>query len=311
MKSCPSAGPVVVALAWLFADEARLPAADPPAWNVRGHVPVNQFLIQSHRGAGELEAENCVEAFELAWKLGTVPEADVRATKDGTTVAFHDTDFKRLVKDAPPELAGKGIKDLSWDEVHALDVGSWKGEKFAGRRVPRMADVFRLMTDRPDRRLYLDIKEIDLKKLAAEVGAAKVASQVILASTHHPIIREWKGLVPESGTLLWMGGTEAAMGKRLADLRKAKFEGVTQLQIHVRPKAGTDEFTPTPAFLTKTGQELRDRGILFQTLPWGGTDTKLYWKLLDLGAASFATDHPTITLDAVRKYYETKAVGRP
>ena len=55
------------------------------------------------------------------------------------------------------------------------------------------------------------------------------------------------------------------------------------------------------------GAELRERGILFQTLPWGSTDRKLYWKLLDLGAASFATDHPQVTRDAVREYYEQKA----
>jgi glycerophosphoryl diester phosphodiesterase len=288
-------------------------ADDSPAWNVRDHVPRDRFVIQSHRGAGELEAENTLEAFELAWKLGTVPEADLRVTKDGVIVAFHDNDFTRLVKGVAPGLARKGVKDLTWDELRALDVGSWKGEKFAGRRVPRMADVFRGMTDKPERRLYLDIKEMDLKELAGEVNAARVGSQVIVASSKHPVIKEWKALVPESGTLLWMGGTEAALEKRLAALRKAKFAGITQLQIHVRtkPAGGGEELTPSPAFLAATGRELREHGILFQTLPWGSTDPKLYWRLLDLGAASFATDHPTVTLDAVRKYYEKKAAPRP
>ena len=74
-----------------------------------------------------------------------------------------------------------------------------------------MSEVFATMTDKPERRLYLDIKEIDLKQLASEVRAARVSAQVILASTKYPIIREWKKLVPESGTLLWMGGTEEAL----------------------------------------------------------------------------------------------------
>lgn len=287
------------ALTMLFAPLA------PRDWNVRDQVPLKDFVIQSHRGAGELEAENTIEAFELSWKLGVIPEADLRATKDGVMVAFHDANFKRLVKGASPGLVKKGIKNLTWDEVSVLDVGSWKGEQFAGRRIPKMIDVFKAMTGRPDRRLYLDIKEIDFKILAKAIQDAKIESQVILASTKYDQIVEWKSLVPLSGTLHWMGGTEEELEARLVELRKKKYEAVTQLQIHVRTTG--DEMTPTPAFLKKTGEELRRHGILFQTLPWGSTDSKLYWKLMDLGAASFATDHPRITLDAVRAYYEQKA----
>ncbi|MEY3895224.1 MAG: Glycerophosphoryl diester phosphodiesterase, partial [Verrucomicrobiota bacterium] len=62
-----------------------LTAQDKPSrgpWNVTEHVTLNDFVIQSHRGAGELVPENTIEAFELGWKLGTYPEADLRTTKD-------------------------------------------------------------------------------------------------------------------------------------------------------------------------------------------------------------------------------------
>lgn len=278
------------------------------SWNVRDHIPLGKFLIQSHRGAGELEAENTVEAFELAWKLGTVPEADVCATKDGVIVAFHDTNFRRLVKDAPAELAGKGVKDVTWDELSRFDVGTRKAPEFAGRKVPRLADVFRKMTGRPERRLYLDVKEVDLAKLAGEVEDARVGAQVILASPRPAELRRWKELVPESGTLLWMGGTEEELTEKLTDVRATGFAGITQLQIHVRVRPGEDGggLTPSPEFLAATGRELRERGILFQTLPWETTDPAVYRRLLDLGVASFATDHPKLTLDAVRGYYESR-----
>ena len=32
----------------------------------------------------------------------------------------------------------------------------------------------------------------------------------------------------------------------------------------------------------------------------------IYWKLLDLGLMSFATDHPDVTRDAVKAYYDEK-----
>lgn len=278
-------------------------------WNVRDEIPLEEFVIQCHRGAGELEAENTIEAFTLAWKLGTVPEADVRATSDGVIVAFHDADFGRLVKDADAALKKKGVEDLNWEALQRLDVGSWKGDEFAGRRVPRMTDVFRLMTGHPQRRLYLDIKEVDLERLAGEVRSAKVEGQVILASTKYDLHRQWKKLVPESGTLLWMGGTEEALAKRLSALRETEFADVTQLQIHVRPRSADDGggFAPSPAFLRRTGEELRSHDILFQTLPWGSTDPQLYRQLLDLGVASFATDHPHVTLEAVRDYYRQRS----
>src|SRR5687768_9384453 len=111
-------------------------------WNVRDHVPLEKFVIQSHRGAGELAPENTLEAFELGWKLGTYPEADVRTTKDGVIVAFHDNDFSRVVKGISPEMAKKGVADVTFEELSKLDVGSCKGDQFSGRRGCKVSDIF-------------------------------------------------------------------------------------------------------------------------------------------------------------------------
>src|SRR5215213_9749740 len=115
--------PWLLALAWAplaFSQEAKLKSP----WNVRHHIPVDQFIIQSHRGAGELTEENTIEAFETGWKLQTYPEADIRMTYDGVIVAFHDENFARVVKGVSPEMAKKGVKDLTWDELRQIDVGS-------------------------------------------------------------------------------------------------------------------------------------------------------------------------------------------
>lgn len=86
---------------------ATFPAAEPAAWNIRDHLPREDIVVQGHRGVGNLAEENTVEAFELAWKLGVIPEADLRITRDGVIVPFHDNNFARVVKDAPPELRKK------------------------------------------------------------------------------------------------------------------------------------------------------------------------------------------------------------
>jgi glycerophosphoryl diester phosphodiesterase len=297
---------------------AQTPSAPPKAtelapvrssWNVRDHVPLSRFIIQSHRGAGELAPENTLEAFELGWQLGTYPEADVRTTKDGVIVAFHDNDFSRVVKGVGPERAKQGVTDVTFAELSRLDVGAWKGDRFAGRRISRMTEVFARMQSRPERHLYLDIKNVELKQLASEVKAAGVQNQVVLASSKHTIIQDWKALVPQSDTLLWMGGTEAAKSQQIAALRAAGFAGITQLQAHVRFPGDAQDvkpgepFSPSRAFLVDLSRELAGRGILFQTLPYGATNAGTYWQLMDLGLASFATDHPEVTLRAVRDYY--------
>lgn len=269
-------------------------------WTIRGNIPADKVVIQCHRGAGTLAPENTLEAFELAWSLGTIPEADLRTTRDGVIVAFHDGNFARVVKDASPELKKKGVADLSWAELSALDVGE-------GRHVTTLAPVFERMKGRPERRLYLDIKNVDLKKLAELVRAHDVEPQVILASTLYPVLRTWKSLAPASGTLLWMGGTEDEQKRRFEELRGTSFADVTQIQLHVRLKPGADlakadPFTISDAFLRDAGKELRAHGILFQSLPWGGADAKVYARLLDLGVMSFATDFPKATIDAVRQY---------
>jgi glycerophosphoryl diester phosphodiesterase len=295
------------------------PVAEPPQaqWTVRGNLPQEKFVIQSHRGAGVLEAENTLEAFELGWKLGTYPECDVRTTKDGQIVTFHDDNFSRVVKNIPDDMKKKGVKDVTWDDLKKMDVGAWKGEKFQGKRVVTIGEVFERMAGKPERHLYMDIKNIDFEQLAGEVKKYKVEAQVVLASTKYDQIRLWKKLVPQSDTLHWMGGTaksekdgttEAVLRKRIEDLRRTNFADITQLQIHVRLKPGktlgnADAFSPSEAFLKEAGDELRRHGIVYQCLPWGIDDPRVYWRLLDLGVMSFATDHPDVTTDAVRKYY--------
>src|SRR5690242_5269589 len=288
---------------------AAPPVDAPPSWNVREQVPLSDFIIQSHRGAGVLAPENTLGAFELGWKLGTVPESDLRTTSDGVIVTFHDPNFERVVNGASPELKKKGVADVTFAELSKLDVGSWKGEQFEGRHVSKMSDVFALMTGRPERPLYLDIKNVDLKHRAAEVKTAHVGAQVILASTRYPVIPEWKKLIPDSQTLLWMGGTEKQLEQRIADLRAANFDGVTQLQIHIHLNTNSpaaEPFTLSRRFLESAGKEVRSHGIVYQALPYDTTDPKVDWQLLDLGFESFATDHPDITLKAVRDYYAQK-----
>lgn len=277
-------------------------AQEPRAgWNLRDHIPLGEVAVQSHRGAGNLMPENSSEAFELAWSLGTIPEADLRTTKDGVIVAFHDDNLARIQPKASPDQKRRGIGDLSWDEVSRLDVGAWKGPEFAGQRIARLSDIFAMLRSRAGRRIYVDIKKVDLEQLAREAKEAGLADRLILASTDYALIRRWKALAPASSTLHWMGGTEAKLSERLDILRDAGFADIDQLQIHVRKVEG--RYTPSDTFLMEAGRELREHSILFQVFPWDMSEAQDFRRLMDLGVASFATDHPDAAMSAIRDYY--------
>lgn len=288
-----------------FTDESSKSVSQKTSWNVRDHIPFEKLIVQSHRGAGVLAPENTIEAFELGWKLGTVPEADLRTTSDGVIVAFHDDNFARVIKGVSADLKKKGVKDLTFAELSKLDVGVWKTEDFIPRHVSKMTEVFALMRGQPKRQLYMDIKNVDLSQLSREVKEYKIEKQVILASPKPEILREWKALVPQSGTLLWMSGDEKSKRERIEVLKKEKFAGITQLQIHVRTNdAAKTEFpyTPSPEFIRELGPELRSRKILFQALPYTD-DPSVYGKLLDLGLMSFSTDYPDVAMREIKNYY--------
>jgi glycerophosphoryl diester phosphodiesterase len=287
----------------------------PKHWNVRDHIPLAKFTMQAHRGAGDLAPEGSMEAFELGWKLGCIPEADLRQTKDGVIVSFHDNNFARILPNAPDDLKQKGIVDLTFDEVKKLDVGSFRNEKFAGQRVISLVEMVGILKAHPERSLYIDIKKVDFRRLAAETLG--VHPQLILASTKYDEIKQWKQVAPKSRTVHWMGGPQdwmrgspdapngpqAKLAKRLDALRAVNFAGIDQLQIHVNTSP-EGVFFPSEAFLREAGNELRTYGILFQTLPWKQKEAKTFRRLLDLGCASFATDYPDVAMDAVRAYYK-------
>jgi glycerophosphoryl diester phosphodiesterase len=269
-------------------------------WNVRDHIPVEEITVQAHRGAGVLAPENSLEAFEIAWKRNVIPEADLRTTRDGVIVSFHDTDFTRILPDAPGEIKKLGVKDMTFGEVRKLDIGAWKGKEHEGQKIATLREITDVLKKHPERRIYADIKNVDFEKLAAET--VDIHRQIILASTGYDEIRLWKKLAPDSYTLHWMGGTEQQLEERLEILEKNNFEFVDQLQIHVKVDS-SGHFSPGDAFLMKTGEMLRKHGILFQAFPWECSDRAVYKRLMNLGVASFATDYPDVTMQAISEYY--------
>lgn len=264
------------------------------------------FHIQAHRGAGIALPENTLESFRWSWDRQVTPEADLRTTKDGVIVCFHDANFQRVPRNIGDAMKSSAVERMNFSQIEKLDVGSFRGRQFAGQRIPALASVFDQMQGHPDRWLYIDVKTVDLNDLAALVKKHKVERQVIFTTSEHPLILDWKKRVPESMTLLWNSGSQDELAKKMDALRKTGFDGITHLQVHVKvaDPESDEPFMPSSAFLKALGDELASRGIVFQVLPWECSDQRAYERLLALGVDSFATDYPEVTLAAVKSFRE-------
>src|SRR4051812_29907532 len=224
-------------------------AAEPPAFN-----------IQAHRCAGIALPENTLESAKWAWQHGVTPECDLRLTKDKQIVCFHDANLARVPSNADKKAKKLSVEKLTYDELKKLDVGSFRGQQFVGERIPLVSSLFAEMQGHPERMLYLDIKTVDMDQLAELVHKYGVERQGIFTSTHYNLLRDWKKRIPEAPTLLWNGGTEEELSKKLDEVRKNNFEGITFLQIHVHIKdLDKDEpFELSTGFLKNVAKELKE-----------------------------------------------------
>lgn len=113
---------------------------------------VQRVQIIAHRGAPTFAPENTLPAIRKALEIGVdMIEIDVHQTKDYVLVVIHDESVDKTTQ-------GNGyVKDMTLEEIRALDAGAWFDPSFIGTKVPTLEEVFRIMDDRT--KLLIEIKK--------------------------------------------------------------------------------------------------------------------------------------------------------
>ena len=108
--------------------------------------------LVAHRGGGSLAPENTLAGFETGARYGAkMAEFDAKLSADGIAFLLHDDTVDRTSD-------GHGAaSDLTYDAIAELDAGSWFDARFAGERMPTLADVAAL-TQRLDMLVNIEIK---------------------------------------------------------------------------------------------------------------------------------------------------------
>lgn len=121
------------------------------------------MINYAHRGASAYAPENTIAAFDLALKMGANGiETDIRKTKDGHLVLFHDDTLQRITgTDAT-------IEEMNLEHLLQLDFGGFKGKQHVNEKIV-LLDEFLDRYCNEGIKLAIEIKgkHIELEVLAA------------------------------------------------------------------------------------------------------------------------------------------------
>jgi glycerophosphoryl diester phosphodiesterase len=160
---------------------------------------MSHAMVAAHRGVAAGAAENTIAAFTNAIDVGAdMIEFDVRRTRDGELIAFHDA-----------VAGGAPVSGLTRDEIEAA----------AGVRPPLLAEVLRVCAGRI--RLDVELKEDGyVRDVMAGLRTAFDPAQMIVTSFLPAVVLQAKNVFPEvkTGLLVGDGGPLTDLPARLREL---------------------------------------------------------------------------------------------
>ena len=262
-----------------------------------------------HRGDGKGRPDNTMEALLYTWAKGYTPESDIRYTKDGKIVAFHDNSLK-----------GRKISEWLWSELREEDVGSYRGEQYASCRAPLWETIFTAMEENPVRKMHIDWKDVPPEKVAEMVKAHGLEKQCWFITNDHGLVKRYKAALPEGQTLHWMnlgnwkridfdkpgetGKCESFMMSLFEKAAAENFKDIDNVQLHCQLRydaEGKPTFCPSPETMKKCVERVHAAGAEASMCVWHeeANRPETYLALWEFGFDSFGTDYPEALYKAV------------
>lgn len=243
--------------------------------------------VVAHRGGAKEFTENTIAAFQRAVKLGAVAiETDIRLTKDGVVVIYHDDNVGR-VEGMPFGTKGPLVAEVTYAELTAKSLKP-VGEDNGGRKVPTFQEV---LDQVPTALLNVELKRCP--------RFDELVDKTIATLKNHPALDR---VVLEPPDVPTAQKIRAALGP--------------QLKLHINP--GYDASVPYEESVKKViAFKPHSLSISYKKLSWEIVDLAhkagvevWVWTVDDpgiaqvaalLGADAIKTDKPTMLLEMFRK----------
>ena len=245
----------------------------------------SRFEILAHRGASAIAPENTLISFRLGFSLGTPStECDIHLTRDGRVVVIHDENTKRTTGQ---DLL---IANATSEQLRQLDAGRWKGEQFAGERIPFLGEVLEVMP--AGQRLYIEIKcgvEV-LPALEEILNKSGKRKQVIIIGFGLDTVAEAKRRMPDI-PMLWLHSTE-----KEKDTKKPlphRLEWIQDIQRNKLDGLSVDWHGVTPEFI----EAVHRAGL--KLVVWTVDEPEEALRQRRLGVDAVATNKPDVMLKII------------
>ena len=142
--------------------------------------------VIGHRGAKAYAPENTLVSIHTAADLGAEwVEVDVKLTKDGHAIIFHDETLERCTG------TGGLVKDMTFAAIRELDAGSWYGETFIGEKIPTLEEVLNAVLER-DMGINIEIKPCPGREVETAEVALDVATRIWPDDIPPPLISSFQ-----------------------------------------------------------------------------------------------------------------------
>ncbi|NPB00118.1 MAG: hypothetical protein GXO10_01970 [Crenarchaeota archaeon] len=228
---------------------------------------MRKVLVIGHRGACGYFPENTILSLKKAIEMGVdAVEFDVRMTKDGVLILFHDEKLDRLLR-----IHGK-VRDRTYDFLKKFTI---RGEK-----IPTLEEALQVLKNK-NVKIVVEVKEPDtIDKVIDIISRSGIEKdRFLIVSFYHTIIKK----VKESGY-------------RFGAIFVCRPISIRQMFSEVMP----DVVLPRQDMLDRELiDEAHSLGVMVGT--WVINDESDLQKVIDLGVDMVASDYPDKIIRALKQ----------
>lgn len=202
--------------------------------------------IVAHRGYSGAYPENTLSAFAGAYAHGAkTVEFDVRKTKDGELVIYHDDTLEKFTGDETT------IADHTYEELLQLDAGKWFDRRYQMERIPTLDQTLALLQS-TNMRIFCELKNIgDDPEFASQVyekcAQYGVLDRVVFLSFNYDYLSSIKAINPDQPIMMLASfGKSNLPTKYPADYYGVNMKTLTPKTIRAIHDAGAKVYSYAP-----------------------------------------------------------------
>lgn len=224
--------------------------------------------------------ENTMAAFRLSRERGVFGfECDVYLTADNQIICLHDQTLDRTT-----DGSGKpGAYTLA--ELRKLDAGSWKNPRFAGERMPTLAEALTLAQE--GKEIYIDTKGINIPRLVEVVKAEpKATAERIVFLAGGKSVKQLRELLP-GYRVYWVVGVKQKEDGTLTPSAQGAVAALKEMGaygIDVQGQGAIAQKLIDKAYV----KTIKDAGFSFHV--WTINSAARATELVEFGAETVTTD---------------------